>query len=162
MVAAGVAVRVQALFAQGVDLCQQVARSACHVVRAQQSDDGRDTRQRVACQRHRRDPSPEACFTAPAGDVHVTVDQAGNQPQSGEIDFGRACSKRRGQCREILAGAHPENRAAAEQEGLQAEGAGCVDVGVSKEKHVAQVTRRGGAVGNRHVPAAAPSEPLAC
>ncbi len=124
VIAAGVAERVEAFLAQGIDLREQVARSARDVVGAEQSDDGRDAGERVARQRHRRDPGPEACFAATARDVHVTVDEAGDQSQSCEVDFGHACGERHRQRREIPAGTHPEHGAAADQQGLQPQGTG--------------------------------------
>ena len=121
VIAAGVAERVEAFFAQSVDLCEQVARSARHVVRAQEPDDGRDAGERVARQRHRRYPGLEAGFAATARDVHVAVDEAGDQSQSRKVDFGDARGERGRQRREVLAGTHPEHGAAADQEGLQAQ-----------------------------------------
>ncbi len=87
VIAAGVAERVEAFLAQGINLREQVARSARDIVSAEESDDGRDAGERVARQRHRRDPGLEACFAATARDVHVTVDEAGDQSQSGKVDL---------------------------------------------------------------------------
>ncbi len=124
VIAAGIAERVEAFFAQSMNLREQVAWSTRDIVGAEESDDGRDAGERVARQRHRRYPGLEACFAATARDVHVTVDEAGNQSQSRKVDFGHAGDKRRWQRGEIAAVTHPEHGAAADQQGLQSQGAG--------------------------------------
>ena len=124
VIAAGVAECVEAFLAQGINLREQVARSARDVIGPEEPDDGRDTGERVARQRHRRDPGLEAGFAATARDVHVTVDEAGDESQSCAVDFSHACGERHRQRGQIPAGTHPEHGTAADQQGLQPQGTG--------------------------------------
>ena len=124
VIAAGVAERVEALFAQGIYLREQAPRPTRDVIGPEESDDGRDAGERVARQRHRRDPGPEAGFAAATRDVHVTVDEAGDESQSCAVDFSHACGERHRQRRQFPAGPHPEHGAAADQQGLQSQGMG--------------------------------------
>ena len=72
-----------------------------------------------ARQRHRRHARAEAGFAAAAGDVHVPVDEAGNQAPTVQVDVVADRAQRGRQLDAIRA--HPEDLAAAEQQMLRAQ-----------------------------------------
>ena len=129
VVAAGVAIRGQAFLAQRVDLRHQLAGAAGHVVGAQQPDHRGHPGQGVAREHRRRHPAGKPRLAAAAGDMHVAVDQARQQPAAFQVNDLRA--ERIRQSGRIAA--HPEDLPAAEQQVLAAKGFGCEDVGVAEE-----------------------------
>ena len=134
VIAARVTEGVQSFFAQRIERREQLARTARDVVRAEQADHRRDSGERVARQRYRRHARPESGFAATTGDVHVSVDQAGDQTPARR---GRvpavvvASAARQGSASSVLR-AEPEDLAAADKERLQAQRVRGEDIGVAK------------------------------
>ena len=142
VVATRIAVGVEAFLAQRVHLGEQVARTAGDVVGAEQADDGRHAGERVASERHGgtrvlnpASPPPPVTCTWPSMRPGISRSPARSMVRRAVGQCGR-------QCRQVAVGTHPENLAAAEEEGLQAQRARRMDVGVAEEKHAVQISRR--------------------
>ena len=85
VIAAGVAIGVEALFAQAAGFGQQRFCIAGNIVRAEQSDDSRDAAAGKSRQPDRRNPARETGLTTAAGHMRMTVDQPGYQAPPGAV-----------------------------------------------------------------------------
>ena len=129
VIAAGVAPGAEPLRHQAARHRHQLGGRAHGVVGAEHADRRRDAAEREPGERHRRHPRLGAGLAAPAGQVHVAVDEPGDHPASAEVGFLHR--KRAVERRNVLAG--PEHSLPRHQQVPAAARLRIVELGVSEQ-----------------------------
>ncbi len=107
VIATGVAVGRQTLFAQAADLREYILGAAGRVIGAKKTNNGGDARACVAAQSQRRHSRAKAALAAAAGHVYVAIDETGHHASSLKVD--KLTGKRRWHCNVVAT--HPRDGA---------------------------------------------------